>query len=1092
MGNENQGKVSLMIRTSRTEIRNLASSDIAYSRGIQYYKNNKISNPTWSNTGREYHMTVTGGFDYSVTVSVNDDKSFDCSCNCPGNIQEKGACKHIVAALIFILKYEERSGKSSPKTKADQTIYKIIDYFSLLEDDLYPGETYNIEVNINIPKILKGKEGRAILNLRAGNARMYKVQALKKFLGDLDSNNNISLGKSFKYIHGESCFDANSMKVIDYLQGIYEIQEIIDDKNYSNLFSRSEMSITKNMIIKLLRLQGEVEFNLGLYGKLYKKITYLEQNPPIKYNLSLEDDSVVVDYNSDADLIPITDCGGLLFYDGIIYKPNKEFIRNLVPFYSHLGEDKEPLVFKDRNKMDFLEFVLPRISHTMELDVPQELMDRYVTFDLEKSIYFDRDGGSILAEVKFKYGEYEFNAFENPSSGRHIIIRQREKEDELINILLGIGFVPYKKSYILKGEEKIFDFVLEDINRLKDQAELFYSNTFRSINIRSIGKATAGIGFNYEINMLELDLSFDDIPKNELKDLFNSFKIKRKYYRLKDGSFIDLEDEAMESIANSLENLNISMDKLGEDKIEIEKQEAVYLDKVFSSKEFEYNKEKNFVELIDRILNPAVVEHRLPAGIQTELRPYQEVGYKWLKTLSQNDLGGILADDMGLGKTLQTIVYIASNEKVIKRRNEKNDNKTGVGKHPYLIICPSSLVYNWQDEIENFAPFLSSVVVSGTPEDREKLIRGFETVDILITSYPLMRRDVEIYKEIIFNTIIIDEAQYIKNESSLNSKSVKQLNGHNRFALTGTPIENNLSELWSIFDFIMPGYLGSHSKFVDIYEKPIMNKDTDALRDLNERITPFILRRMKKDVLMELPDKYETKMVTELTEGQSAVYQSYISNIRDELQTEFTENGIEKSRIKILAALTRLRQVCCHPGTFIDNYEGGSGKLDLLMDIIPEAIANDHRILVFSQFTSMLNIIEKELDKANISCFYLEGSTPTAERNDIVKKFNSGERKVFLISLKAGGTGLNLTGADMVIHYDPWWNPAVEDQATDRAYRIGQENKVHVLKLLAKDTIEEKIYKLQSRKKDLSDSIMDSKELFINKLSKEELEDLFT
>ena len=313
--------------------------------------------------------------------------------------------------------------------------------------------------------------------------------------------------------------------------------------------------------------------------------------------------------------------------------------------------------------------------------------------------------------------------------------------------------------------------------------------------------------------------------------------------------------------------------------------------------------------------------------------------------------------------------------------------------------------------------------------------------------------------------MFIDEAQFIKNDSSLNAKSVKRLQAKHKYALTGTPIENSLSELWSIFDFIMPGFLGSHFKFVEQYEKPILNEDKEALEDLHLHISPFILRRMKKDVLTELPDKYESKMLTELSEDQKKLYMSYLDNIRNEIHTELSEGGLDKSRMKILAALTRLRQICCHPSTFLDNYQGGSGKLDLLMELVSEAIAGDHRILIFSQFTSMLRIIEEDLKEMNIEYFYLEGSTPTQERNESVKRFNNGEGKVFLISLKAGGTGLNLVGADTVIHYDPWWNPAVEDQATDRVYRIGQQNKVHVLKLITKGTIEEKYSSYRERKK---------------------------
>ena len=471
--------------------------------------------------------------------------------------------------------------------------------------------------------------------------------------------------------------------------------------------------------------------------------------------------------------------------------------------------------------------------------------------------------------------------------------------------------------------------------------------------------------------------------------------------------------------------------------------------------------------------------YELPAGINANLRPYQEIGYRWLMTLADHQLGGILADDMGLGKTLQAIVYM----KAMKAREEQNQ---------FLIVCPTSLVYNWLDELENFTPDMRCKVITGTPEERLALIKSSEPVDVFITSYPLLRRDISNYEEKFFHTVFLDEAQFIKNAASLNAKSVKALNAAHRFALTGTPIENSLSELWSIFDFVMPYYLLTHSRFVKQYEKQILKNDEEALVSLNKRIRPFILRRMKKDVLQELPEKVETKFLTDLTMDQKKIYLSFLESFRGELGDDFGFANMGHARFQILAALTRLRQICCHPGTFLDNYDGESGKMELFMQILPDLISNGHRILVFSQFTSMLEIIQKVLDEQKYDYFYMEGSTKVTDRNDYVKRFNAGEGQLFLISLKAGGTGLNLTGADTVIHFDPWWNPAVEDQATDRAHRIGQKNSVQVIKLITKGTIEEKIYKLQKKKKELSDSVIESKEVFINSLSKEELEELFS
>jgi hypothetical protein len=1068
-----------MIQISRTGIRNLASNDTIYARGLQYYKDNRIINAAYSNSSKQYRLTVKGNYNYCVTIDEQEDGAFDYSCNCPSRLKDQGACKHVVAALLFVLKYQERSLLTESANPQERKAVQVLDYFMSQEDTSLIGETFQLDVIITIPSILKGENTRAILSLYGGSSRKYKIQTIRKFLSDLYHHESFVLGKEFKYVNGESTFDAVSLQVLDYLLGIYEIQEVVDSAHFSKIFSKSSMFITKNMLIKLLKILDGKSFTLELYGKVYTNVVFVKGNPVISYQLSLDEDSISIDYQGKEAVLPLTETGELLYYDGAVYMPDKKFIRNYKPFYNSLGKDKEPLTFRGEKKTSFLEHVLPRISETMQLDVPDELKSRYITCDLEAKLYFDKYKSGIKAELKFKYGEYEFNSFGNASAGSYIVVRQMEKENAIISELLKLGFVPYKNFYLLKEEDKIYEFLSGKVMELEGIAGLFYSEDFRRLGIRPAGSFKAGVRLNSELNMLELDLSFDEIPKEELKELIHSYQIKKKYYRLKNGSFINLEDATLGEVSHILTSLNVKDKNMREDGILLEKQNALYLEKAFSDREFVFDRDRDFLALTEKILHPAKTEYTLPKGILADLRPYQLTGFKWLKTLADNELGGILADDMGLGKTLQSIVYLTSCMEEKKKAH-------------HLIVCPTSLIYNWQDEIENFSPNLKALVVTGSPAERQELIEQYKNCDVLITSYPLIRRDITHYEKLEFHTVFIDEAQFIKNDSSLNAKSVKRLRAKHRFALTGTPIENSLSELWSIFDFIMPEYLYSHAKFVELYEKPIMKEDAQALRDLHQHIEPFILRRMKKDVLTELPDKYETKMLTDMSEGQKLVYLSYLENIRSELHTEIEEHGVEKSRIKILAALTRLRQICCHPSTFIDNYQDGSGKLDLLMDLIPEAIANDHRILVFSQFTSMLRIIEHELKDLDIPYFYLEGSTPTQERNDYVKRFNSGEGKVFLISLKAGGTGLNLVGADTVIHYDPWWNPAVEDQATDRAYRIGQQNKVHVMKLITKGTIEEKIFKLQKKKKELSDSIISSKEVFINSLSREELEELFT
>ena len=433
---------------------------------------------------------------------------------------------------------------------------------------------------------------------------------------------------------------------------------------------------------------------------------------------------------------------------------------------------------------------------------------------------------------------------------------------------------------------------------------------------------------------------------------------------------------------------------------------------------------------------------------------------------------------MGLGKTIQVIALL----------EDSVNNKI-----PSIVICPSSLYINWEKEIKKFAEDIKILVISGNANEREKLISKINSYDVVITSYDLLKRDIDSYEKKEFNYVIADEAQYIKNNNTKNAKALKKLKSKTRFALTGTPIENSLSELWSIFDFIMPGYLFSYKKFKEEFENPIIkDDDNNAKERLKKIVSPFILRRVKKEVLKELPDKTETIMYSKMEKEQEQIYMAYLKKAKKEMNEEISINGFEKSKLKILSLITRLRQICCHPSLFLDNYNGDSSKLNQCIEIIKDATNSGHKILLFSGFTSMFDIITKRLDENNIKYFMLTGKTKSDIRVEMVDKFNKSEDvKVFLISLKAGGTGLNLTGADMVIHYDPWWNLSAQNQATDRAYRIGQRSNVQVFKLITQNSIEEKILKLQDKKMDITNAIIKEGETFISKMSKEEILDLF-
>lgn len=436
------------------------------------------------------------------------------------------------------------------------------------------------------------------------------------------------------------------------------------------------------------------------------------------------------------------------------------------------------------------------------------------------------------------------------------------------------------------------------------------------------------------------------------------------------------------------------------------------------------------------------------------------------------------------GKTIQILSVIVD----YVQKNKENRKAS-------LVVSPSSLSLNWQNEATKFADSLKTLVIRGSLAERKNKIQSIDEYDLVITSYDLLKRDIDLYKErnYQFKYVIADEAQYLKNSNTQNAKAIKQIKSDTRYALTGTPIENSLAELWSIFDFIMPGYLFGYRKFKNTYETPIIKgEDEAAMSKLKMLIEPFVLRRNKKEVLTELPDKTVTVLNNEMGEEQKNIYLNYLLRAKQELTEQIDLNGYESSRMQILAALTRLRQICCHPSLFIKDYNEGSSKLEQCMEIVQEAVNGGHKILLFSGYTSMFEIIEKELKQNNIKYFKLTGSTKVEERMKLVDEFNENpEIKVFLISLKAGGTGLNLTGADMVIHYDPWWNVSTENQATDRAYRIGQRNNVQVYKLITKNSIEEKIYKLQEKKAKLADEMLDTKTTFVSKLSREEIMELF-
>uniref|UniRef100_UPI0026384258 DEAD/DEAH box helicase n=1 Tax=Clostridium sp. TaxID=1506 RepID=UPI0026384258 len=622
-----------------------------------------------------------------------------------------------------------------------------------------------------------------------------------------------------------------------------------------------------------------------------------------------------------------------------------------------------------------------------------------------------------------------------------------------------------KDGYKFIGnEEDEYLFLKEGLNKLKALGNLKLEDKFKEIKV--LDNNSIHMEFREEDEEYYLKYSIDNIGQDEIGTIVNKANKGERFYKSKDGNFLDLENPEVKKFINILRELNFFKTVYKED-LPVDKYQIFHLgEKIMGESSLDIRGKEVFKDIIEKFKNKEE-NYEAPMDLKGTLRDYQVKGYNWLNEISDLGLGGILADDMGLGKTIQTIALILKNK----------DKKT-------LIIAPTALIYNWKNEFDKFTKGLNIGILHGNLKDRNKVKENFENYNIILTTYGTLKNDYDFYKDKTFDYIILDEAQNIKNSKAKTTEIVKDIKGKCKIALTGTPIENNLLELWSIFDFVMPGFLYREDRF----KIEFLNGKEESIKELKALISPFILRRLKSEVLDELPDKIEKEYLVPMTNMQKQIYNSYLKEFKKDIK-ESSDN-----KIVIFSYLTKLRQLCLDPSLIIEEYKEESAKIKLVKDILIKAKENNKKVILFSQFTSVLKKIGGKLEKENLEYLYLDGSVKAKDRVNLVNEFNGGNTNIFLISLKSGGVGLNLTSANMVIHFDPWWNPAVQNQATDRAYRIGQKNVVEVIKLISKDTIEEKIMKLQKEKQELIRNIIDEGNLTgetISSLSKEELINLF-
>ena len=986
----------------------------------------------------------------------------------------------------------------SASTSTDTARYTSFDTMQMLEN--YANQASAIQItNTAIPvhltshvKLLRDKL-YVTFNIGRGQGRSYVLKDIPDLLVNINKNEFYSYGKELSFIHSVQNFDDASQDIIRFLSSYYKERLSRQERSF---YKSTDLSSVPGGIRKQLELSGHeiddffdnIKDNVFYFAvDDYRKGSTYEQ--PCKITYGMPELEVKLSGNPNGVYFMLNEINMFESYDSIyfisgsqLHRIRIEDIEDFMPFIrfnSRRLTDRERFIGKNDLGI-FTTSLLPVIKKYALVKYDNFDPDKWIPEKPDIKIYLDiPEENVITCDLQAVYGENVYHLFEDAhsSAGRNLA------EERAIEAKISPFFDAKYEKHLMSfsgDENRLYSFITEVIPRLQDIGSVYLSDNMHDINI--VHMSAIHMGVSVSSNLLELSLVPTDMTTEELADILARYDRKKKFYKLKNGDILQLQDKDMKALVALQDGLGISPKSIAEGKITLPKYRALYLDSFDEDIDYLlFEKNKDFTTLIKSMEDGISKDYEVPDSLSCVMREYQKDGYKWLKALDSNGFGGILADDMGLGKTLQVLSFILS-------KKIENKEKQAIS----LIVCPASLVYNWQNEIRRFTPELKSEIVTGFRVDRERILSELseEKTDVIITSYDLLRRDIELYKDLHFICQVIDEAQFIKNPGTLSSKAVKLINADFKIALTGTPIENRLSELWSIFDYMMPGFLYNYSYFRQTIETPIVqDKDEITTEHLRRLISPFILRRLKKDVLKDLPDKIEETICAKLENEQQDLYKAHLQRLKMTLEHQSDEEFLQ-GKIMVLSELMRLRQLCCDPALIYDGYNGNSAKTDLCIEMIESAVESGHKVLLFSQFTSMLTRLTNQLKKRGIDYYLLTGATPKESRQNLVDSFQTDDVPVFCISLKAGGTGLNLTAADIVIHYDPWWNEAVQNQATDRAHRIGQTNVVTVYKLIVQDTIEEKIQKLQEEKKALADELLSGSSISSPKLSRQDLLEL--
>ncbi len=984
---------------------------------------------------------------YMVQVETKAGSIQKTLCTCP---QFKGthSCKHVAACLIC---YSDKLlNVQDTKTIEQKTILLMQRIQKEYEDEITKKE----EVNV-VPYLCLDDSyyyTTFVLKVKIGIQKMYSLLGkYNSFKMAYRNAEEFKFGTNFIYNPKKHFFSEKSLRLFNFINNLMQRRYgtgnsiVLDDESIKELLQIYPDKIRMNEEERWVEIKNSF---------------------PLKMNLSKENHVYKMQVEEIGQKsVALTDDYEYIYSGNMIYHLNSKqqlFLKELTQ--NHMSE----FVFSESSFPDFQKSLLRVVKDSLKLD--ESVGDLVIVSKPDVKFYFDLNEDNITCNPKFLYNENEVSYFEEAQN----VVRDVDYENEVIRILYPYNFHKMNRIFLLDDFDDLCEFMDGGLDEISEKYSVFTSENLKNTSVLKKNSVTTHFSIGKD-QILHYEFDLEGLDNQELDNILASMKNKKKYYRLKNGNILSLDQEELRELNDLTEELDIS----GESGT-IPKYRALYLDSLKEKKYGIIQTDSLFQQFINQFKEFQNIDISFTKEELNTLRDYQLNGVKWLYTVCKCGFGGILADEMGLGKSLQTITFI---KKILQ---EQSDFK-------FLIVCPTSLVYNWENEFLKFAPELKFGVFAGSRVSRRASLESFQG-NIYITSYGLLREDIEIYQDMSFRLFVIDEAQNIKNPKTGLSKAVKSVISETKIALTGTPIENSIVELWSIFDFVMPGFLSSLVKFQQKYKIKDFDEDTNKLlSSLKVQVKPFILRRKKKDVVKDLPDKIENNIFIDLNEEQKKYYAAEIKYVNNEMEKLIQNGGFTRNKMLILSLLTKLRQLCIDPRICIEGYHGGSAKIENLIEQIKGIVENGHKILLFTSFKTALNIVKEELDKENISSYTIAGDVSSKKRQMLVDAFNKDDTNVFLIMLKSGGTGLNLTSADVVIHLDLWWNPQAENQATDRTHRIGQTNTVEVIKLICKGTIEEKILALQEKKKILSGKMIEEDmddNAYLKSLSEQDIRDL--